>query len=408
MKNIVAKTLVMFIIFYGVINCDSFSMHVNYLDYHIDLPANSDTIKENVKKLQAFNSRFCFNDNRKDVALYLKNRLENYGFSVKIDSFYIENLNIEWYKIVDLSGWQYNVIGEKTGLITPNHTVILGAHYDCIASKGDNVQDTNENNPYWNYSPGADDNASGVSGALEVARMFYENGINTDRTLRIEFYAAEEMGLLGSKNIVEKLDSNEISNIKAMINLDMIGYDTTTFADTVSIVTYNDAAFAYRNFVYSLADSAGLVAFFTDKHYNASDSYSYSLVQIPAFFISEHDFTPDYHSPNDVFTTLNYDYMSKITDFTYKMLYYLLGTTDNPVSITDIYNENLLNNDVIARVFDLTGRCLYEKRVGNNLISLDNEKKLPINIDELSVKRGVYILQIEGNNRKISRKIVKI
>lgn len=102
---------------------------------------------------------------------------------------------------------QVNLIFEKTGVKEPDRILEIGAHYDSVTG-----------------SPGADDNASGVAGVLEIARCLA--GIETQRTLRFCFFAAEEMDLNGSREHVARLDAEINREVEGIIVLEMIGYAT--------------------------------------------------------------------------------------------------------------------------------------------------------------------------------------
>ncbi|MEK5037552.1 M28 family peptidase [Sporosarcina sp. FSL K6-3457] len=87
---------------------------------------------------------------------------------------------------------------------TSSDIVIIGAHYDSVE-----------------LAPGASDNASGTSVALELARMFKD--VVTTKELRILFFGAEEEGLYGSEKYVSAMTQDEIKRSVAMFNLDMVG-----------------------------------------------------------------------------------------------------------------------------------------------------------------------------------------
>lgn len=93
--------------------------------------------------------------------------------------------------------------------------VVVGAHLDSI-----NYRNSND-------APGADDNASGSAGVLELARVLAaarpeDPGVE----LRVLLFGGEEQGLRGSRALVRRWQSSgELSRVKAMVNLDMIGFD---------------------------------------------------------------------------------------------------------------------------------------------------------------------------------------
>ncbi len=113
--------------------------------------------------------------------------------------------------IKDVHG--YNVCGKLPGKSTD--FVLLGAHYDHlgIETEGDLNSQV--------YFPGANDNATGIAGLLEVARAWEQRG-NAEKGLILTAFTAEEDGMLGSKYFVNNLPV-PMKSISAMVNLDMIG-----------------------------------------------------------------------------------------------------------------------------------------------------------------------------------------
>lgn len=106
-----------------------------------------------------------------------------------------------------------NVVGKIIGKNRPNDYYVVGAHYDSI---------TDETNP-CKASPGANDNASGVAGVLELANVF--NEFTTDASIIFVAFGGEELDLYGSKKFVNKIvKDGERKNIKSFVVLDMISY----------------------------------------------------------------------------------------------------------------------------------------------------------------------------------------
>ena len=89
--------------------------------------------------------------------------------------------------------------------------VIIGAHLDHVGSQAGLL------------FPGANDNASGSAGVLEIAKAFVKGGIQTKRSVIFVLFASEEQGLNGAKHFVENWKKG-YDKIPAMINLDCIGY----------------------------------------------------------------------------------------------------------------------------------------------------------------------------------------
>ena len=98
------------------------------------------------------------------------------------------------------TGWA-NVVATKPGTVTPNNIYIVGAHYDSAGT------------------PGADDNASGVAGVLEAARVLSQYQFQS--TLVFVAFDGEETGLNGSKQYASAAKARG-DNILGMLDLDMI------------------------------------------------------------------------------------------------------------------------------------------------------------------------------------------
>jgi hypothetical protein len=105
----------------------------------------------------------------------------------------------------------YNVIGVKQGLVRPQEYYLIGAHYDSMSG-----------NP-CQTAPGANDNASGMAGLMELARVFSQ--LKTEASIIFVAFSGEETGLLGSQKYVQTLISSGLkANLKAFVVLDMISY----------------------------------------------------------------------------------------------------------------------------------------------------------------------------------------
>lgn len=119
---------------------------------------------------------------------YLSNTLAGLGYEVETDS-------------------ALNVIARRLGATQPESALVLGAHYDTVP-----------------FSPGADDNASGVAALLELADVFAS--VSVGSTLEFVFFAGEEMGLLGSRAYAAEADAAD-RDLLGAISLDMIGFTSS-------------------------------------------------------------------------------------------------------------------------------------------------------------------------------------
>ena len=103
------------------------------------------------------------------------------------------------------------------GIEKKDEFVIIGGHADSTV--GWNANQT--------FAPGADDNASGIATITEVLRVLLKNNFKPQRTTEIMAYAAEEIGLVGSKEIAQKYAS-ENKNVIGYVQFDMTNYKGST------------------------------------------------------------------------------------------------------------------------------------------------------------------------------------
>lgn len=211
------------------------------------------------------------------------------------------------------------------------NTVVIGAHYDHLGYGQDgNSLDANPKDRIHN---GADDNASGVAGVIELARYFRLNGINEKCNFLFMTFSGEELGLLGSKKWCEN-PSFPLDKINYMINMDMIGrlndstkkllvYGVGTSSEWIPTIDKINTYFSIKN------DSAGV---------GPSDQTSFYLKDIPVlhFFTGQHS---DYHKPTDDANKINIageaQILEMIVDLVYqlsekpKLKFYKTATTEN-------------------------------------------------------------------------------
>jgi len=189
-----------------------------------------------------------------------------------------------------------------------SYTLVIGAHYDHLG-KG-NLGNSLDPNPKGKIHNGADDNASGVAGLLELARGYASNGVRESMNFLFVAFSAEEEGLLGSKYFTEH-PTMDLQNIDCMINLDMIGrLDPTTHKLIVyGIGTSPKLAALVQSIsvdsIHVVTDSSGV---------GPSDQTSFYLKNIPVlhFFTGSHS---DYHKPSDDVEKLNFSGEMQVLHF---------------------------------------------------------------------------------------------
>lgn len=198
-----------------------------------------------------------------------------------------------------------NIIGKIEGKKADEY-VIVGAHYDHLGVdpilNGDRIYN------------GADDNASGVSAVLQIARAFLASGKQPERTVIFAFWDGEEKGLLGSRYFTSTFPA--LDKVKAYLNFDMIGRNNKEANPTHVVYFYTEAYPVFAEWSkkdiqkYNLHLSPVYRPW--DRPVSGSDNASFALSDIPIIWYHT-DGHPDYHMPSDHTEKLNWD---KIVDIT--------------------------------------------------------------------------------------------
>lgn len=208
--------------------------------------------------------------------------------------------------------------------------IIIGAHYDHLGWGEFNSLYTGTTPQIHN---GADDNASGTAGVMELAEYFGNNPKLSKYNLVFVNFTGEELGLLGSSYFV-KNSPIPVHKIKAMINMDMIGR-----LDSLMELTINGTGTSsiWQNTLDSLNKFYNFKLIKIDDGYSPSDNTSFYSQNIPVlfFFTGIHS---DYHRPSDDFDKINFEGQAKILEYI-KDLITSLNNKSIDVIITPKKNE---------------------------------------------------------------------
>lgn len=261
---------------------------------------SADSLESFVTWLQGMGTRFALSDGHRNVAISIKNRFIRMGYSdTKIDSFQI----IKTYNSVNYDQWQYNVIATLEGNLSSDSVSIMGGHYDNILGTGD---------PFT-IVPGANDNASGVAAALEVARVMKKNNYTPENTIRFIAFGSEELGLIGSNAYAADAAAGN-AKIKFMLNNDMIAYepDNDKANWSVDIMDYTNSEFLITEAEQLCSKYTALKYFNDNTHNKQSDSYPFFTNGYKALFFFAQKIDPNYHSLNDLASNCNFEYCREI------------------------------------------------------------------------------------------------
>ena len=186
-----------------------------------------------------------------------------------------------------------------------NEYVIVGAHYDHL---GRGNFDSLAPSQIGQIHPGADDNASGTAGVLELARLLTPQRGKLKRSILFMDFAGEELGLLGSAEWVKE-PTRPLAKAVAMLNMDMIGRikDDKVYIGGVGTGSTFKAVLdqAQKEVPFKVESSAG--------GYSSSDHTSFVTKKIPVlfFFSGLHS---DYHKPSDTWDKINGTSAAKLLD----------------------------------------------------------------------------------------------
>ncbi|MBX7106907.1 MAG: M28 family peptidase [Gemmataceae bacterium] len=187
--------------------------------------------------------------------------------------------------------------------VLKNEYVLIGAHVDHVGY-GSRL---NSNGPIGRIHNGADDNASGVSGVLEIVEGLSRLTTPLPRSVIVAFWDGEEKGLLGSQHWADH-PTLPLDRINLAFNLDMIG---RLASDTVTVYGSRTSVGLRQRLVRN-NESSGLRFAYDFKNRDDSDHYTFYRKRIPYLMIytGEH---PDYHRPSDDADRINFDGMERIT-----------------------------------------------------------------------------------------------
>lgn len=244
---------------------------------------NDDSIYSCMVRLQEFGGRLAGTDSCYAAQSWITGKFIEFGYdSIIIDTFIGSQLHDR------IPVESHNVAVFKPGSRFPDRQLIIGAHYDT-----------------YPLSPGADDNASGVTGMLEIARVL--SGLETEMTIVFIAFDSEKSGFLGSKYYADSAYERG-DNIIYMLSMDMIGgYRNDTLAYIM-----NSFPFSYSGLYGDLAyDLFGLQVLLHGPVDHSSHS---AFVQkgYDAAWLIQYDYNSMGGSVRDSLAYIGFEYLGKL------------------------------------------------------------------------------------------------
>ena len=284
-----------------------------------------------------------------------------------------------------------NVLAVQIGKTKPDEIIICGAHYDSwvIAEEPYDVDTLR--------SPGADDNATGVAGILETARIL--KNFEFERTIIYANWNAEEIGLIGSEEYAKQCRKDSL-DIVAYFNLDMTGYVNPGNDIKINLL-YTNCDSLLGRFVKQVSRTYFPEINITQAwlSHGDTDYSSFNRNGYQAISPSEdvNNLSPYIHSVNDI-VGVSVNSWEQTEVFTkLNLASVVLSAGLLPESVNEIENSDELI--VSYDVFDIFGRPVYSKQ---------NVWK---NVEEIRVtdlESGVYVIRLfVQNGNVVTKKIVK-
>ncbi|NJD21956.1 MAG: M28 family peptidase [Melioribacter sp.] len=233
--------------------------------------------------------------------------------SKKPSSFVFKNAKVSLStEVKEIEKKGRNVAGmiEGSDPVLKNEFIVIGAHYDHLG-----IDQLKESSMYKGQDKqihnGADDNASGTTGLLEVAEKFASMQGLLKRSIIFAAFSGEELGILGSTFMTNNFPV-DIKNVVAMLNMDMIG----RMNEDNSLTIIGSGTSSKWKELLNQKNIYGFKLGMSDGGSGGSDHQAFSNKNVPVlfFFTGTH---PDYHKPSDDPEKINCEGEAKVANYVF-------------------------------------------------------------------------------------------
>lgn len=267
-----------------------FAKNNTFADYSLNQEAivkplinevKAENILATITKLSSFKNRYYKGEFGKQSAAFIKDTWTDL----------VKNRTDATVEYFPHSAWdQPSIILTLKG--KSDETIVLGGHQDSINGSFGGAAAT---------APGADDNASGISTITEVIRILADSSYQPEKTIKFMAYAAEEVGLLGSKEIAKSFKTKGV-NVIGVMQLDMTNFQGTKDLDIVMMRDYTNEQ--QNAFVGTIIDKyvPGIKWGYDKCGYGCSDHASWNAQGYPAsmpFEARMNDMNHNIHTARD-------------------------------------------------------------------------------------------------------------
>lgn len=327
---------------------------------------------------------------------WIKNKYASFGYTTA--DFFEHSWTANGYS-------SKNLIVTKTGTLYPNKYVIVCGHFDSI------------------NGPGTNDNGSGTSVILEIARIL--KNVPTEYSIRFIHFSGEEQGLLGSSRYVSQIVNGTTPkmDIKIVVNLDQVG-GLATKANTKLYHDRDQASPTSNNAAAAIAvqELANCTLLYSPLNvdFDPAESTDYVPFQqngeiITGYWEYEGGYNNPYvHTANDLLVNMDPVYVYNIAKAAVGSIQHFSAASKTLLSAEDLVSKtlesvqfypnpvkNILNlkipdeiRDFTFEITDMPGNQILVSKENNNQIDISN------------LKPGVYLGTILIDDKRITRKII--
>lgn len=293
---------------------------------------NQDSLYAYNKRLEDFQTRYIYTDSIDAARDWIVSKFLDWGYTdVTTPDF-------------DYGGQRhYNIKVVKPGTTDSDKVIVIGGHYDSWSS-------SQTPGPML-LAPGADDDGSGVAVTMELARILAD--VPLRKTIIFMPFSAEEVGLVGSRAAAADFVARG-TKLEVMYNFDMVGNTSDSYWDFKLSSGINSV---YRQLTFEAATRVTSLIPVVTSPGGSSDHASFSQQGFSIVNNHEGDFSPNWHSNNDLTSQMNFPYLAEVTRMSVASIA-AVAEAPYPVSIDGIVDVGD-GQSLEVHWTDCTSDCYY-------------------------------------------------
>jgi aminopeptidase YwaD len=357
-------------------------------DYHQSLvnQVNAASMETNLTSFVGFGEKELGSTAGMNAFNWLKSLYESWGYTL-----------IEQQTVSAWGETGYNLIVTKTGTTYPNTYIIVDAHYDTI------------------NGPGANDNGSGTTILLEMARILKD--VPTEYSIKFIHFTAEEWGLIGSQKYVDEIAVPQNLDIKLVLNIDQVGGVEGEVNNKIVCERDQDSPNSNNNASQmATTELSNLMGLYSTLQTTIDRAYGsdYMPFQDAGYVITglyEFNESPYPHSPQDTMNHVDLDFLFQVAKGSLGAVCYFakayeemgissqstqnVRITPNPAQNFVQIEHNFAGNVQIL-LTDLNGKTVLTQEFARNKIQLNTT----------DVPNGIYLLHLIQNENRSHHKLI--